>query len=183
MRSDKSALFRSILAMLVAASACLETACAKRSLNRDQARRLLNVSTGFAQPAYQDVPKSTQPYGTVPLATWNPCTEEANQTGWQPLISLGYTTLQVARDDAFVQCQLKLTASGQRESAQWRSTERVWQVPVGTKLLSEVAVTQDEGSADPQADYTWRWDLTPFGRMLGSDPRVCIWAMDCPWCI
>jgi len=158
-----------ILLMLLSISAC-----SNGSLSRSEAAKLIKASGQFDQVRYWDVATRA---GTAPSWGWNPqtCSQYDDKPGWQPLIALGYATVQITKDtlcpfcDPFFSCSLQLTSAGQGESNQWRFSQNTWSIPVGTKQFVDITgIVQNTGAVDAQVQYTWRWNLNAFGRGLGA---------------
>ena len=69
-------------------------------------------------------------------------------------------------------CQVKLTQEGRRLSGNWeRSGPNCWKIAVADRQLIEVTGVLGGDKESAQAEFTWQWNQTDFGRKVASALR------------
>jgi hypothetical protein len=151
------------------------TGCS-RSLGRDDVARLLQSSGGLQKTSYFRL-AATEEIAMDPER----CRTYNGREVWHSMVNLGLGTVQVSMTSSgglfpYYECRLQLTPSGKVTAGAWKSWRDPlgtsgWEIPVATLRLGGVTgVSQGDGAAVAQAEYTYRWVPTDAARKLGIIP-------------
>jgi hypothetical protein len=135
------------------------TGC-QASLARDEATRIISAHSFFQETKYFDVPI------TVEKKTFSCVQYGDDKPGWLQMIDMQYAT---AHESSSNQCELQLTDAGQSASAQWKTEDGVWKVPIAAKTFLKIEKIDYGLGEFTEVKFTWRWLPTPFGQRLPSN--------------